>query len=90
MKSLLAVAGSPFSKKMLTYLVNHEDFSATSKEYLVFTAQTAIPPWARSAVGNDIVQKNYVDEAEKVLAPIDKFLQRHGLFANSSWKVAPA
>ena len=87
MKVLLAVDGSSFSKKMLAYLVTHGDLFTASNDYLVFTAQSAIPPRVRSAVGKDIVQKYYADEAEKVLAPVDKFLQRHGLIAKSSWKV---
>ena len=87
MKVLLAVDGSSFSKKMLAYLVTHGDLFTSSNDYSVFTAQSAIPPRVRSAVGKDIVQKYYADEAEKVLAPVDKFLQRHGLIAKSSWKV---
>ena len=90
MKVLLAVDGSPFSKKMLAYLVTHSDLFSTSNEYTLFTAQMALPPRVRSSVGKDIVQKYYADEAEKVLAPIDKFLQRHGLIAKSSWKISSA
>ena len=89
MKVLLAVDGSQYSKKMLAYLVNHDDLFTAAHDYVLFTVQSAVPPRARSAVGKEIVQKYYTDEAEKVLAPIDKFLQRHGLIAKSSWKVAP-
>lgn len=88
MKVLLAVDGSPFSKKMLAYLVNHPDLFSAANDYVLFTVQSAVPPRVRSAVGKDMVQKYYADGAEKVLAPIDKFLQRHGLVAKSSWKVA--
>ena len=89
MRILLAVDGSPYSKKMLAYLVNHSDLFTTSHDYVLFTAQNAVPPRVRSAVGKDIVQKYHADEAEKVLAPIDKFLLRRGLIAKSRWKVAP-
>ncbi len=89
MKILLAVDGSPFSKKMLAYLVTHDSLFTADHDYTVFTAQSAVPPRARAAVGKDIVDKYYADEAEKVLAPVDKFLQRHGLTAKSSWKVGP-
>ena len=34
----------------------------------------------------DIVEDYYKDDAEKVLAPIDKFLARHGIQAKSVWK----
>jgi nucleotide-binding universal stress UspA family protein len=49
-----------------------------------------LPPRARAAVGKEIVDKYQSEEAEKVLAPISKFLLRHGINAGSSWKVGPA
>jgi nucleotide-binding universal stress UspA family protein len=90
MKILLAVDGSAYSKKMLAYLTTHETFLNPQNEYTVFTAQPALPARARAAVGKEIVDKYHSDEAEKVLAPISKFLLRHGINANSSWKVGPA
>ena len=71
MKILLAVDGSPYSKKMLAYLVTHSSLFDAGHEYTVFTAQSAVPPRARAAVGKEIVEKYYADEAEKVLAPVD-------------------
>lgn len=88
MKILLAVDGSPFTKKMLAYLTTHNLF-AQGNDYTVFTVQPAIPPRARAAVGKEIVEQYYAEEAEKVLAPIAKFLLRHGIDAKSSWKVGP-
>ena len=46
----------------------------------------SLPARARAAVGKDIVEDYYKDDAEKVLAPIDKFLARHGIQAKSVWK----
>ena len=85
MKILLAVDGSPFTKKMLAYLSTHDLF-AQGNEYTVFTVQPVLPPRARAAVGKEIVEKYYTDEAEKILAPVSKFLLRHGIDAKSSWK----
>lgn len=90
MKILLAVDGSAYSKKMLAYLVTHDSLFTAEHDYTIFTAQSAIPPRARAAVGKEIVEKYYADEAEKVLAPVDKFLQRHGIGAKSNWKVGAA
>jgi nucleotide-binding universal stress UspA family protein len=90
MKILLAVDGSAYSKKMLAYLSTHEAFFSPANEYTVFTAQPALPPRARAAVGKEIVDQYHSEEAEKVLAPIGKFLLRHGINATSSWKVGPA
>ena len=90
MKILLAVDGSAYSKKMLAYLATHEGMFAPHNDYTVFTAQPALPPRARAAVGKDIVEKYYADESEKVLAPVTKFLLRHGINAQSAWKVGSA
>ena len=87
MKILLAVDGSAYSKKMLAYVVTHSSLFDACHEYTVFTAQSAVPPRAKAAVGKEIVENYYADEAEKVLAPVDKFLQRHGVGAKSLWKV---
>ena len=32
----------------------------------------------------------YADETDKVIAPVAKFLARHGISAKSEWKVGPA
>ncbi|NMM14618.1 MAG: universal stress protein [Rhodoferax sp.] len=89
MKILLAVDGSPYTKKMLAYLTTHDLFTQ-GNEYTVFTVQPVLPPRARAAVGKEIVDKYYTDEAEKILAPVSKFLLRHGIDAKSSWKTGHA
>jgi nucleotide-binding universal stress UspA family protein len=86
MKILLAVDGSPYTKKMLAYLATHDDLFTVGNDYTVFTVQPILPPRARAAVGKEIVDKYYADEAERVLAPVSKFLLRHGIDAKSSWK----
>ena len=85
MKILLAVDGSPYTKKMLAYLAVHELFSKKN-EYSAFTAQTVLPTQARSALGKELVAKYYDDEAFRVMSPVTKFLARHGVTANLSWK----
>jgi nucleotide-binding universal stress UspA family protein len=90
MKILLAVDGSEYSKKMLVYLVTHDTLFTSDSDYTVFTAQPALPPRARAAVGKEIVDKYYAEESEKVLAPVIKFLLRHGIDAKKSWKVGNA
>lgn len=89
MKILLAVDGSRYTKKMLAYLATHELFTQGT-EFSVFTVQPLLPPRARAALGKEIVDKYHAEEAEKVLAPVTKFLLRHGIDAKSSWKVGQA
>ena len=90
MNILLAVDGSVYTKKMLAYLSAHDLFASDKSSYSVFTVQAALPPRARAAVGKEIVKKYYSEEAEKVLAPVSKFLLRHRIDAKSSWEVGHA
>lgn len=90
MKILIAVDGSEYTKKMLAYLTTHEEMFGPGHEYSVFTAQPALPPRARSALGANVVNEYHAEEAEKILGPVSKFLVRHGIDAKSSWKVGPA
>lgn len=89
MKILLAVDGSAYTKKMLAYLVTHEHWLSGANEYTVLTVQPQLPPRARAALGKAVVDKYYADEAEKILAPVCKFLARHGVQAERRVKVGP-
>ena len=90
MKILLAVDGSRFTKKMVAYLSVHAELFSAVKAFPVFTAQAPLPSRARAAVGKDIANAYHAEEAEKVLAPVCKFLARHGIDAKSAWKVGHA
>ena len=90
MKILLAVDGSPYTKKMLAYLVTHSETFGGSNSFTLFTVQPAVPPRARAALGKAVVDQYQLDEAERVLAPVAKFLLRHGIDAKSTWKVGHA
>lgn len=91
MKILLAVDGSKFTKKMLAYLVTHNEmFSPGGNSFVVFTASPPVPPRARAALGAAVVKQQYDEEAEKILAPVCTFLQRHGINAKSAHQVGTA
>lgn len=85
MKILLAVDGSPYTKKMLAYLAANELFSPKN-DYTAFTAQLVLPTQARSALGKELVHKYYEDEGLRVMGPVTKFLARHGVTAKCLWK----
>jgi nucleotide-binding universal stress UspA family protein len=90
MKILLAVDGSAYSKKMLAYLGTHEALLSPGHDYTVFTAQPDLPARAKAVVGKEVVKSYQSEEAEKVLAPVAKFLLRHGINAKTDWKVSAA
>ena len=90
MKILLAVDGSPFTKKMLAYLVTHPELFGAHNAFTVFTATAALPPRARAAVGADVAHAYYEEEAGKVDAPVLEFLARHGITPEVTHQVGHA
>ena len=90
MNILLAVDGSPYTKKMLAYLAAHDEMLGTSHSYTAITVQAALPPRARAALGKETVDSYYAEEGEKVLAPVVKVLARHGVQLKTVTKVGPA
>ncbi len=79
MKILLAVDGSAYTKKMLAYLATHDEMFGTNNAITLITVQLPLPSRARAAVGVDVANGYYADEAAKVTAPVVKFLKRHGM-----------
>lgn len=89
MKILLAVDGSPYTKKMLAYLAAYELFSPKN-EYTAFTAQMMLPNQARAALGKELVAKYYEDEGQRIMNPVQKYLERQGVKAKCIWKTGNA
>ncbi len=85
MKVLLAVDGSTYTKKMLAYLAAYDMYSSKN-EYTAFTAQLPLPSQARTALGKGLMKKYYEDEGHRVMAPVIKFLERHGITPQYLWK----
>lgn len=79
MKILVAVDGSPFTKRMLAYLTAHDEFPGRSHEYTVVHAVPPVPPRAAAVLGKETLAGYYADEAERVFKPIRAFLDRQGL-----------
>lgn len=86
MKILLAVDGSPYTKKMLDYVTSNPSLFGPDHAYTVFTAQSPLPPHVRSTVGAQVVQDYYDDETRKVLEPTLRALKRGGIEAKGVWK----
>lgn len=85
MKILLAADGSKFTKKALAFLVTHEGLLEKDGELHVLYVQPSLPPRVKSALTREMTQSYYLDEAEKVLMPIRKFLQRHPVTFQADW-----
>jgi nucleotide-binding universal stress UspA family protein len=87
MKILLAVDGSPYTKKMLAYLATHIEMFGGDNRFTLLNVQLPLPPRARAAVGADMAKSYHDEEAAKVFSPVTKFLKRHGIEAETIAKV---
>jgi len=90
MKVLLAVDGSDDTKKMLAYLTTHDDLLGAKPQFVVLNVQPAIPSRAAKVAGKEMVDEFHRAEAELVLAPVAKFLERHNTNYTSSYRVGHA
>lgn len=91
MKILLAVDGSPFTKKMLAYLAAHEELiTAGRHDYTALTVQPALPLRARSVLSKEMVDEYYAEESAKVLDPVTKFLAQSGIQPVCRAEIGPA
>jgi nucleotide-binding universal stress UspA family protein len=86
MRIVLAADGSKSTKKALAYLATHGELAGPGDEVLVLNVQPALAPRVRSAVGARVADNYHREEAEKVLAPIRKFLERQEIPFRCEWK----
>lgn len=87
MNILLAVDGSPFTKKMLAYLAAHEELLGTSHHYTALTVQAPLPAHVRSSLSKELVDQYYEEENQKVLEPVVKFMATQGVELKTLVKV---
>jgi nucleotide-binding universal stress UspA family protein len=87
MKILLAADGSSYTKKALAFLLTHDEITGGDGEVVVVNVQPAVPPRVKSMVGASAVAEYHAEEAQKVLRPIEKFLQRHDVRFTTKWAV---
>ena len=90
MKILLAVDGSPYTRKMLDYVIAHSAIFDPAHEYTLLNAQPPLPPHARSAVGASVSHHYHEEAAHHVLEPATAALKAAGLTVTSDWKLGPA
>ncbi len=90
MKILIAVDGSPYTKRMLAWLVTHDEWLKADHEFTVLTVVPMIPPHAAAMFPADQLKSYYEDTAEAIFKPIRKFVAKHNLATNFVSKVGHA
>lgn len=90
MKILLPVDGSPYTKRMLAWLVTHDEWLKANHEFTVLTVVPMIPPHAAAMFPADQLKSYYEDTAEAIFKPIRKFVAKHDLATNFVSKVGHA
>lgn len=90
MKILLPVDGSPYTKKALAFLVTHEQLCGPDDPLVILNVQVPMPHRVKAMVGASAVHQYHDEEAQKVLSPINKFLDRHQLNYKSRWLLGSA
>ena len=90
MKILVAVDGSSFTKRMLAYLVAHDEWLGSAHQYTVLHAVPAVPPRAAAVLDKAVLKSYYDDEAEKVLKTVRTFFDKQKVRAEFVSKVGPA
>ena len=90
MKILVAADGSRYTKRMLAYLVAHDEFLGDRHKYTVLTVIPALPGRATAVLDREVVSGYYEEEAEKVFKPIRSFLARQGIEASYVGRVGAA
>lgn len=78
MKIMLAVDGSAYTKRMLSYIAAHDELLGKGHEFVVVTVTPEVPPHVTRFLAADVLQQYYQDEADKVLKPVREFAQQQG------------
>ena len=78
MRVLVAVDGSPFTRRMLAWLAANDWFAPEAgHQFTVFHGIPSLPHRAAAMAGPELVQGYYADDAETVFHPIKAFLAEH-------------
>lgn len=87
MKILLAVDGSDYTNRMLSYLTTHKEWANAGHAFTVFHAVLPVPHRAAAFAGPDIVHGYYEDDARVVLEPVRALLARNGIEARFEHRI---
>lgn len=90
MKILFAADGSTFTKKALTFLVKKNNLLGPGDELVVLHVQDAISALVERKLGSAEVIAYQEKQADAVLNPIQKFLDKHAVKYRCLWVVGSA
>ena len=90
MKILLAVDGSAYTKRMLTYIVTHGEWLNSKHRYTVIHCAAAVPHRAAAFLDGAQVRAFYTEDAERVLDPVRQFLVKQGVEAKYVHRIGSA
>ena len=76
MNILLAVDGSPYTRRMLAYVAAHDEWLGARHDYTIVTAVPAVTPRASAVLDADVLKAYYEEEADKVLKPVRAFFDQ--------------
>ena len=87
MNILLAVDGSAYTQRMLSYIAAHDELLGPRHRYTLLTVVLPVPPHAARYIDKATLDQYYQDTAEAVLAPQRKFAALQGWQADTRYRV---
>ena len=90
MKILFAADGSTFTKKALSFLVGNKNLVGKGDELVVVHVQDAISAQIERKLGSAEVTAYQAKQADVILKPIKKFLDKHTINYRCVWVVGTA
>ena len=90
MKMLFAADGSAFTKKALTFLVKNKNLLGPGDELVVLHVQDVISLQIERRLGSEEIAAYQTKQAELVLQPIKKFLDKHAVNYRCVWVAGSA
>jgi len=76
MKILIAIDGSGYSERAVSYLTSHTELLGTSPQLYLLHVQPGLPPHAASHLPKASEETYYSEEAAKALSPAKALLSR--------------
>ena len=78
MKIVLAVDGSPFTKRMLSFLAAHDELLAKTNEFTAVNVTAEIPAHVTRFLAHEVLEQYYAEEGQKVLKLVAEFARMQG------------